>query len=428
MQNTVKDFLKQGYQKGFFHILLANVLTQFIGFITQIYIAWFLLPEDLGRIKILLTFMTLGNIVGGLCLNVSALKLCSENRSPDEEAALFRKGWFYTLISSITIYLILIAANALKWTSSDVEIRHWLPWALIPVITYTLTFYIFSWFKAKKSFQTVSKIMIFNKLSVFIGIIFLTSFFSIKGYWMAQNIGFLLTLILTGVIFLKHTKGLYFKTKIKHPFKTHWNIAKFSFGINIADQLVIAGDILLLNFLVKDMEQIGYYSIAVIFVLLLQLIPNAAQQITAPYFSEKAHCVKNFIVTYQKYQRLFVKLIWLSFGVVVIGVPLFVHWFFKEKYDPSFIYFIFLALGWCFRSMTYLKGTALFGLGKIHREMKSSWISNALGFTLSFGLIYKFGVMGAAWGALCSGIVVYIILSVIFKNTLKSISERDRKI
>ena len=84
---------------------LANEIPKWYALpLTQLYIAWLLLPEDLGRIKILLTFMTFGFTAGGLCLNVSALKLCSENRSPNDEAALFLKGWIYTLISSVAVY------------------------------------------------------------------------------------------------------------------------------------------------------------------------------------------------------------------------------------------------------------------------------------------------------------------------------------
>src|SRR5574344_424040 len=302
MLPDLKSFFKDIHRKGFFHLLSANVAVQIIGFITQLYLGWLLAPEDIGRIKILLTFTTIATTLGGLSFHVSLLKLCSENRNQDEEAALFKKGLTYIITSTVSIYLILLFANLLGWTSSDFEIRRLFPIAMIPLITNSLFNYFTSYFKAKKNFKLFSVLTLLNKSLLLIGIVILTFYFQIMGYWIAQNIAILLILLLCIFLFYKSTKSLNFNYKIQKPFQQHWNIAKFSLGINITDQISAAGDILLLNFFITDMTEIGYYSFAAIFVLLLQLIPNTAQQITAPYFSEKSLHFDTFMKSYKKYQ------------------------------------------------------------------------------------------------------------------------------
>lgn len=419
MITNLKSFFKDIHRKGFFYLLSANVLVQILGFCTQLYLGWLLAPEDIGRIKILLTFTTIATTLGGLSFHVSILKLCSENRDKDEEVSLFKKGLTYIITSTIIVYIILIITNIFGWTSSDIEIRRLFPIAMIPVITNSLFNYFTAYFKAKKNFQLFSKLILLNKSLLLIGILILTYYYQIIGYWAAQNIAVFIILMICILIFYKNTKTLDFQKNIQNPFKQHWNIAKFSLGINITDQISAAGDILLLNFFITDMTEIGYYSFAAIFVLLLQLIPNTAQQITAPYFSEKSLHYDDFIKTYKKYQSLYIKLIWGSFCLAVIFVPLFLHFLYSGKYDHSLIYFIILAIGWSFRGMTYLKDSALFGLKKLNREMKSSIICVCINLTISLILIKYFGVMGAAFGSLCGGIVTYIVFSFIFNKTIK---------
>jgi O-antigen/teichoic acid export membrane protein len=79
--------------KGFFHLLSANVLIQLVAFASQLFVAGILSPEDVGRIKIITTFLSVFSIIGGMGLNASTLKLCSENRSEAKQRNFSVPAW-----------------------------------------------------------------------------------------------------------------------------------------------------------------------------------------------------------------------------------------------------------------------------------------------------------------------------------------------
>jgi len=67
-------------QKGFFHLLSANLLIQVVAFFSQLFVAGILSPDDIGRIKVIQTFLSIFSVVAGMGFSSSTLKLCSENR------------------------------------------------------------------------------------------------------------------------------------------------------------------------------------------------------------------------------------------------------------------------------------------------------------------------------------------------------------
>ncbi len=111
----LKYLLSEISAKGFFHLLSANVLIQLVAFASQLFVAGILLPEDVGRIKIITTFLSVFSIIGGMGLHASTLKLCSENRSQKEIRELFSSGVVFTIVSTIVFYgLIFRPANKSK--------------------------------------------------------------------------------------------------------------------------------------------------------------------------------------------------------------------------------------------------------------------------------------------------------------------------
>ena len=98
--NSVKE-------KGFYHLLSANYLIRFLGFASQLIVAWIITTEDVGRIKVMQSYMSVFVVLASFGFNVSILKLCSEDRSEKQKNYLFRKGLTYSLVSQIlTIALI----------------------------------------------------------------------------------------------------------------------------------------------------------------------------------------------------------------------------------------------------------------------------------------------------------------------------------
>ncbi len=66
------------------------------------------------------------------------------------------------------------------------------------------------------------------------------------------------------------------------------NYAIFSFLSQILSQITQNGDILILDHFSNQRNEIGFYSLALLFVLAATLTSNTVRSILIPYFSERA--------------------------------------------------------------------------------------------------------------------------------------------
>ena len=89
--SKIKGEIRNVYNKGFFHFLSARFLIRIFGFGSQLFVAWWLTPEDLGDIKILQVYMSILIVLAGFGFNISTLKLCAEKRPETQIRYLFIK-------------------------------------------------------------------------------------------------------------------------------------------------------------------------------------------------------------------------------------------------------------------------------------------------------------------------------------------------
>ena len=138
------EYLKNNFinisKKGFIHLLSANLLIQIFAFASQLLVASIINPDDIGRIKIIQTYLSIFSIIAGMGFNVSTLKLCSENRTKQERNSLFHSAMIFTLSSTILLYLVILGLNFFHIFSSDKMIQWLLPLGLFPVISNSLSY------------------------------------------------------------------------------------------------------------------------------------------------------------------------------------------------------------------------------------------------------------------------------------------------
>ena len=421
-----KIFLfRKFHQKGFFHLLSANVLIQVVAFASQLFVAGILAPDDLGRIKIIQTYLSIFSIVAGMGFNSSTLKLCSENRSPAEQNSLFKSALYFTILSTLSIYFIVLILNYFQIFSKDKLIIILIPLGLFPIISNSIFLVFISYFQATKKIIELSNLTIVNKLIAIIAIIILTYYFGIKGYYIAYNLSFIIMLVVCyktfqSVIFEN------FSLKINiAEFNIHWHYAKSSMFANAISVISAYIDILLIGFFVPDMEQIGFYSFALTLIVVIRLIPSTVQQIATPYFSSLSHKKEEFIIVFKRYNRILYWVVFISLISVWIFVPFMTHYIFKGKYDESMQYFFILSLGWSIRQLTQLQSGAIFGLGKMHYIVYSSLISLTLNILVFSLAIFYFGLMGSAFASIFSGIITLLTSYIYFKKALNEIDLRQ---
>jgi len=406
----VKNILSNIGQKGFFHLLSANLLIQIVAFASQLFVAGILSPDDIGRIKIIQTYLSIFSIVAGMGFNSSTLKLCSENRSIEERNLIFQSALFFTILSTISLYIIIVALNFFGLFSSDKLIQWLIPLGLFPIISNSVFMVFVSYFQASKKIRLLSNLTISNKLISIIAIIFFTYWIGIKGYYLAYNLSFILML---AVCLRYYKSGSYngiFSLKNMSLFSIHWNYAKTSMAAYLLSEISAYVDILLISYFIPDMKQIGYYSFALTITVVLKIIPGTVQQITIPYFSSLAKQKNEFLVAYRRYNRLLYFIVAATLLAVLLLVPFLLQFIFAGKYNPSLQYFPFLAIGWSLRLLSQLQNGAIFGLGKIHYNVYTSLITLIFNVIIISISIYFFGLIGAAYSSVFGGLV-YILCS-----------------
>jgi O-antigen/teichoic acid export membrane protein len=275
-----------------------------------------------------------------------------------------------------------------------------------------------AYFQAGKNIRLFSILTIINKVLSIGGIVLLTWYLGIRGYFIAYNLSFIVMIVLAMVVSGGLLNRGLFKPE-RELLQQHQRYSLSSVFSNIAAEVSAYIDILLLSFFSKDLQELGYYSFALTLTVALRIFPSTVQQITLPYFSEQSKSKAEFIALFRRYNRLLMVVVVLSLLVFAGVLPMMLELIFGDKYTSSVPYLYILGVGWSIRSMVQLRSSALFGLGKIEYNGYISLIT--LGFNLfSFPvLIYYWGLMGAAVATILSGIVINLSAGYYFRKAVK---------
>ncbi|MPM70757.1 hypothetical protein SDC9_117717 [bioreactor metagenome] len=123
---------------------------------------------------------------------------------------------------------------------------------------------------------------------------------------------------------------------------------------------------------------------------------------------------------FNEYNRLLYIVVFVSLILFLVFTPLFINFFFGEKYNNSFDFLIFLSIGWSIRNLNQLQSGAIFGLGKIKYNAYTVTfvlIGNLIIYPIA---IYYFGLMGAAYASISSGIIMWIASGYFFRKAIKN--------
>lgn len=410
------QLLRDTTRKGFFHLLSANFIIGFLGFGSQLLVAKFLTPVELGQIKAMQAFIGVAIILAGFGFNTAVLKLCSEKRPLEERAYIFKKNIYYTIIPILFVlvgFFVLAKQNLL---SPDKGINKWLPLYVLVIPAMVYTSLIMVYLQAFKKIQLMAKSQVFIRLFGFIVLVSITYFYGL--------VGFILSTIFVGYIALFPLFNLVkdnFKTKVKvsNIFPQSFLYAKWSVSANAVASIGQYMDIFMLNYLIKDRVGFGYYGLSTIFILGMNYITSTAQSIATPYFSERSKDKKEFLRALKKYEKLMVL---LAFGVSIVAfviVPPFIKIVYGNNYAPVGIYFRILTLKYFFWSCYALLGVAILGLGKMRYNFLSVFISVPISLILSYFFITSYGIMGAAVAQALAYFIVMIIVSFMIKHVIK---------
>jgi O-antigen/teichoic acid export membrane protein len=402
----------------------ANTLIHVIEFGSQLFVAWILLADDIGRIKSLQTFASVGVIIAGLGFNTSILKLCSEkNVSDNEKQTLFASAIKTTLLFSFLTVLLGIVLSYFNLISNDTLTNNLFIYYCLSIPLLALNNLLVAYYQALKAFKKVSVLLIIARIIHVAIIISLTYLFGINGFILGIILGFLIStlLLISKTEFIKNWN----KTTAVH-FKKNWELAKYAFLGNTINTLSLYLDIFFLNHLVNNPEEIGFYSFALTLISGLRILTYTAQQFVTPFYSEFSSNDTQILKAFKKSNKIFGITI-LAVGIVsVLIVPLVIHFLFSEKYDASMFYFQILTLSWVIRSWVSLKGPFLLAIGYIHVTYKMNLFVFLI-TTIPYWFLVKFyQIQGALYGQVFVAIVFFIVVNISFKKVINKVYKTEQ--
>jgi len=413
------SFLINIKDKGFFHLFSANFLILFVGFASQIMVAWILTPVQLGQIKIMQTYLAISLLFTTFGFNSSVLKLGSEQRAKPQIIYIYKKSLKYITITLIIVLPILMISTKLGLISNDLVITKYFIYLLVALIPMTYSTIYSAYLQAIKEIKLLSKINIATKIFSVTLVIVLTYLLKFKGYLLALIISYLITFCFLYIIIQK-INGKVIDEPIKNPLKTHTKIASISFLTNLIGQLSIYADVFLMNYYITDKESIGYYSFALTLIVITTIYTNTVNQISVPFLSEKSSNPSDLRRISRLYERINIAGSFVLALLMFFFIPLFIKLIFGLKYEPSIHFFKIMLFSWLLTNIVSYKGYTLFCIGKINYNLYSSIILLVINFLLSFLCLTKFGLIGLAYGKLLTSILAVFFISFIYKIGMRS--------
>lgn len=415
---TVKftSILRDVTQKGFFHLLSANAITQFMGFGCQLLVIKFLSPTEMGNIKTIQSFTSVGCVLAGFGITTAVLKLCSEERSAEEKAHILRRSTCYAAVPVTIVLLALFGMAELNLLSPVRDINHWMVIYMFSIPLSVLSSLFMVYLQALKQIKLMAKMQIVVRG---IGVVLLVSITYLYGFQ-----GYIFSTILAGalaVLAILYCVRNDFKSAGKYDnlFPQIMHYAKWSLAANLVNTTSIYIDIFLLNYLVEDRVGLGYYSIATIFFMGLTQITATVQSITTPYFSEKSNNKEEFLRVLKKYQRIMIVGSFFVSASAIVIVPAFLRSVYGESYSLSGDLFRILCIRYFFMSCYALLGVAILGLGKMKYNFYTSIVTIAITIPLGYACIIWWGLFGAAIAQVVSCLLILLTMLAMARHVVR---------
>lgn len=410
MLNNILIEVKKLIHKGFFHLFFSNFLVQFMVFGSQMLVAGLLLPEDLGRIKVLQTIIDVAAIIAGGGLVVAVLKIVPSTLNKSKHYFVLQYSLKHAFLFSIGVFIILNILSILGLLSSDAEINSLFPAFSLVLLASPISLIMVRYFQALDQFKKVSIIQFVTKTLSVCFIIGFTYFYLLKGYVLGVVIGFVFTLFyllyaLRDHIFIKETVESSITNDLLKQIK---NLSKFNFFTQVSDQMLMYAGFFIANYFVLDREVFGQYSFALILIQGLGVISSSVQQFVLPRFAKLSSNKLLLFKELKGFERKYIFISLFVFCCAQLIVPFIVDFLFLGKYNQAMPFFRVLLVGWLIYSLITLKGPAFIGTGRLDLSFKISFYILLIITPILIVLCHYYGVWGVVFGYIIQAILAYV--------------------
>ena len=419
----LKQFYKEFLDRSGFHILSSTIIARILSFLASWIALQFIPNFELGLVIYAMNIITLIIPLSGFgsyqgLLRYGAL-LDMDKEKNELFAYVIKKG------SIISIFLILVIVLFSSFLSRNLlESKPYLIAVSISIFTLFLLESLKVQFRILQQNKLFAKTEIVYNLILLILVCFCSYFFEEKGYIAAIVIAPLLTFI----VFLSKT-NISFNSSVHFtkPDLAFWKYSFFTGLSNVATQLLIVLDIILIGIILNDPEMVTIYKYISLIPFSLLFLPRAI--LTTDFVTlTKKYMDKEYI---QKYIKNYIYLFLMITGFIILLSFLFtdlILGFFDKDFVQYRLVFRILIVG--VSAILIFRG--LFGnlLSSIGKASVNYWISSfgiLVNLISNFILIPKYGILGAA---ITSAIIMWLtsVLSVLlyyyyYKKVKRSFSD-----
>lgn len=389
-----------------------------VGFASQILVAGILTSYQIGYIKSIQGFLELGVVLGAFGLNTSTISLVSTTNDPTKKNNIFIMAFGYSLIGGVVIGIIFHFLARMNMVSGITEVNDALVWmaTLIPVIILNNLFTVF--YQALQEFRLLAKILYWSKILGVVLLIIITYYFGFNGFLKALGVTYVGTLI-------------FFIWKAKVEFSSFWSsyteivkhylIAKYAYLTNVFLVLGNFVGILLINFTGQGEKELGYYSFALVLMVVYDTVRASMLQYSVPVLGGASNGGE---LRKEQYKSLQIK--WLGAIIVFsfIGImisPVAFDVIFWGKYIDSKAFFQILIVAWFFDSIPLLKIALLESVGNTKINFQVSSVKIILNVVMSYYFLMRFGVIGIVVSRLISNIIGFLMFQLLYVRASKTI-------
>lgn len=406
---TIKNLLN----KGFLHLFTANIFVSAIEFGAQIFVAFLLFEDDIGRIKSFQSFAAIALILTNLGFNTSTLKYASEKRSIENKENLYSTALISTLIFGFFTFALIIILSYFGLISNDSITNKLFIFYALSIPTLAINNLSIAYIQALKKFKEVSILLIALRISQVLIILLFTYFFKLQGFVFGIILGFLISSIFIVLQTKVPLKKIKFKIEV---FKEHWKLAKFSFLANLVSSLNAYLDIIIINKFIVDEKEFGYYGMALTLITALRVLTTTIQQYLTPFYSEYSSNPKQHYSFFKKSLKLFIPSSFLLSILIIALSPFVISFIFDHKYDSSIFYFQLLVVSWFIRNIYSLIGIYFLSLSKININFYNTLIALIISIFPIYYLILKYNTLGAAYSHILTATISAIIVLISYFN------------
>jgi O-antigen/teichoic acid export membrane protein len=406
---------------GFFHLLSANVILQIAGFGMQFFLTRLLTQKEIGYIAILQNFLVIMVLIAGFGISTSIVKMCSEKITDGKKQSLLLTGTKFNLITSIVFVTFVMVGTFFNLFSSSEAIVNWAMRVYILQLPFMiLNELAMSYLKSQNLIKKMSSFQIITRSLVILMVIGCSFWKGFAGYLIGIVVANFISFLILLKVSLPNIKKIIFFKFEKVLLKEMIDYSKFAFVALIFYQLTQSIGVIMANYIIPGHEkEIGIFSIALLMMNGLIMIPSSYNQIMVPRLSNASDSlkdVKNLFMDYQsKMKAITIVLFVGSYFIVPYLIPV----FFGAKYEPAILYFKVLVVGMVMWSIYSPIGNTLLSIGRVDLNVISNAISLIVLIVCNIIFLPIFGIMGLAYARIIMNVVGAIINYIMYKRVFK---------